>query len=143
MLPELASIRLAAYEEGGKLIGHRVLPVVGLCPGYRHVNLRNELSQPLLMTSLFLLVVVKVCLDPFHNLDGFMDFILNLFVHFFTFQDYVPDGLSDLAEALANPIKYQSEQEKRDKQLSVLTDDMEAEVPEDQLGNILSTLVCV
>lgn len=61
-MPELASIRLAAYEEGGKLIGHRVLPVVGLCPGYRHVTLRNELSQPLLMTSLFLLVVVKVIL---------------------------------------------------------------------------------
>lgn len=63
VLPELASIRLAAYEEGGKLIGHRVLPVVGLCPGYRHVNLRNELSQPLLMASLFLLVVVKVYIN--------------------------------------------------------------------------------
>lgn len=60
MLPELASIRLAAYEEGGKLIGHRVLPVVGLCPGYRHINLKNELGQPILMGSLFVLVVVKV-----------------------------------------------------------------------------------
>ncbi|XP_077286123.1 phospholipase C at 21C isoform X2 [Arctopsyche grandis] len=109
VLPELASIRLAAYEESGKLIGHRVLPVVGLCPGYRHVTLRNELSQPLLMTSLFLLVVVK---------------------------DYVPDGLSDLAEALANPIKYQSEREKREQQLSVLTDDMETEGSEDQLGSV-------
>lgn len=37
-------------------------------------------------------------------------------------KDYVPDGLSELAEALANPIKYQSETEKREKQLSVLTD---------------------
>jgi hypothetical protein len=43
--------------------------------------------------------------------------------------------LSDLAEALANPIKYQSEREKREKQLSVLTDDTEVEVPEDQLGS--------
>lgn len=33
VLPELASIRIAAYEEGGKFIGHRVLPVIGLCPG--------------------------------------------------------------------------------------------------------------
>jgi hypothetical protein len=40
-------------------------------------------------------------------------------------KDYVPDGLSDFAEALANPIKYQSEIEKRDQQLSVLTDDMD------------------
>lgn len=99
VLPELASIRLAAYEESGKLIGHRVLPVVGLCPGYRHVNLRNELGQPLPLATLFLLVVVK---------------------------DYVPDGLSDFAEALANPIKYQSDLEKRSRQLAVLTDDMEA-----------------
>ena len=32
-LPDLASIRLAAYEENGKLIGHRILPIVGLRPG--------------------------------------------------------------------------------------------------------------
>lgn len=94
----MASIRIAAYEESGKLIGHRVLPVVGLCPGYRHVNLRTELGQPLPLATLFLLVVVK---------------------------DYVPDGLSDFAEALANPIKYQSDLEKRAEQLAVLTDDME------------------
>lgn len=96
MLPDLASIRIAAYEESGKIIGHRVLPVVGLCPGYRHVGLRNESGQTLPLASLFLFVVVK---------------------------DYVPDGFADFAEALANPIKYQSENEKRAKQLEVLMDD--------------------
>ena len=40
-------------------------------------------------------------------------------------KDYVPDGLSDFAEALANPIKYQSELEKRAQQLAVLTDDLD------------------
>ncbi|XP_018054110.1 PREDICTED: 1-phosphatidylinositol 4,5-bisphosphate phosphodiesterase classes I and II isoform X2 [Atta colombica] len=98
VLPELASIRIAAYEESGRLIGHRVLPVVGLCPGYRHVALRTECGQPLPLASLFLHVIVK---------------------------DYVPDGLSELAEALANPIKYQSEVEKRENQLLVLTDYLE------------------
>ncbi|XP_017877981.1 1-phosphatidylinositol 4,5-bisphosphate phosphodiesterase classes I and II isoform X2 [Ceratina calcarata] len=98
VLPELAAIRIAAYEESGRLIGHRVLPVVGLCPGYRHVALRTECGQPLPLASLFLHVIVK---------------------------DYVPDGLSELAEALANPIKYQSEAEKREQQLSVLTDPLE------------------
>ena len=98
VLPELASIRLTAYEESGRFIGHRVLPVVGLCPGYRHVSLRTESGQPLPLATLFLLVVVK---------------------------DYVPDGLSDFAEALANPIKYQSELEKRSQQLAVLTEDMD------------------
>lgn len=100
VLPELAVIRIAAYEESGKFIGHRVLPVIGLCPGYRHVTLRTEAGQPLPLATLFLLVVVK---------------------------DYVPHDLSDFAEALANPIKYQSEQEKRAQQLAVLTDDMDVE----------------
>ncbi|XP_046663735.1 1-phosphatidylinositol 4,5-bisphosphate phosphodiesterase classes I and II isoform X2 [Homalodisca vitripennis] len=100
VLPELAVLRIAAYEDSGRPLGHRVLPVVGLCPGYRHVSLRTEAGQPLPLATLFLLIVVK---------------------------DYVPDGLSDFAEALANPIKYQSEQEKRAQQLSVFTDDTEVD----------------
>lgn len=60
VLPELASLRIAAYEEGGKFIGHRVLPVIGLCPGYRHLMLRNEIGQPLGTAALFLHIVVKV-----------------------------------------------------------------------------------
>lgn len=98
MLPDLASIRIAAYEDSGRLIGHRVLPVIGLCPGYRHVALRNECGKPLPLASIFVHVIVK---------------------------DYVPDDLSDFAEALANPIKFQSEQEKRAQQLAVLTDDLD------------------
>ncbi|XP_045768316.1 1-phosphatidylinositol 4,5-bisphosphate phosphodiesterase classes I and II [Maniola jurtina] len=95
VLPELAMLRIAAHEESGRLLGHRVLPVLGLCPGYRHVGLRTELGLPL-SASLLLHVQVK---------------------------DYVPDRLSELAEALANPIKYQSEMDKRTQQLAVLTDD--------------------
>lgn len=60
VLPELASIRIAAYEEGGKFIGHRVLPVIGLCPGYKHVTLRTDLGLPIATASLFLCIVVKV-----------------------------------------------------------------------------------
>lgn len=104
MLPELASIRIAVYEESGRFIGHRVLPVIGLCPGYRHVALRTEGGQPLPMASLFLHVIVK---------------------------DYVPHGMSDFADALANPIKYQSEKEKRGKQLAVYGD--ETDGPEGDL----------
>lgn len=98
VLPQLASIRIAAYEENGKFLGHRILPVIGLCPGYRHVTLRNEIGQALPLTTLFLCIIVK---------------------------DYVPDGLSDFAEALANPIKYQSDLEKRSAQLAVLEEGME------------------
>ncbi|KAI5745124.1 hypothetical protein M8J76_008422 [Diaphorina citri] len=98
VLPDLASLRIAAFEDSGRLIGHRILPVVGLCPGYRHVGLRNEAGQPLPLATLFMQIVVK---------------------------DYVPDGFSDIAEALANPIKYQTENEKRAKQLAVLTDELD------------------
>jgi phosphatidylinositol phospholipase C beta len=98
VLPALASLRIAAYEDNGKCIGHRILPVIGLCPGYRHLTLRNEIGQPIPLATLFLCIVVK---------------------------DYVPDGLSDFAEALANPIKYQSDLEKRSEQLAVLQEGME------------------
>ena len=39
----------------------------------------------------------------------------------------MPNSLTDLAEALANPIKYQSELERRAKQLAILYDEQEAE----------------
>ncbi|XP_045495173.1 1-phosphatidylinositol 4,5-bisphosphate phosphodiesterase classes I and II isoform X2 [Colias croceus] len=102
VLPELAMLRISAHEEGGRLLGHRVLPVPGLRPGHRHVQLRSELGQPL---AAALLLHVQV-------------------------QDYVPDRLSELAEALANPIKYQSDMEKRAHQLAVLTDDTEEPAPD-------------
>lgn len=100
VLPELACLRITAYEDSGKMIGHRVVPVSGLRPGYRHLVLRNESGQPLNLPTLFLNITVK---------------------------DYVPDGLSELAEALANPIKYQNELDKRAKQLSVFQDDTVAD----------------
>lgn len=33
MMPELASLKIAAWEEGGKFIGHRVIPVIALHSG--------------------------------------------------------------------------------------------------------------
>merc|ERR1719400_2018781 len=94
VMPDLAVFRIAAFEESGnKLIGHRVLPIVGLCPGYRHIPLFNEACQPLALPSLFVLITVG---------------------------DYVPNAWTDLAEALTNPIKHQSELERRNKQLAIL-----------------------
>ena len=96
VLPDLAVLRVAAYEDSGKFIGHHVLPVKGIRPGFRHIGLRNEISQRLLLPMVFVHITV---------------------------QDYVPDRFTDLAEALADPIRYQSEQEKRAVQLRVLTDE--------------------
>ncbi|XP_014674758.1 PREDICTED: 1-phosphatidylinositol 4,5-bisphosphate phosphodiesterase classes I and II-like isoform X2 [Priapulus caudatus] len=97
VLPDLACVRIAAYEDTGKLIGHRVIPIMGLRPGYRHMGLRNESDQPLsLPSALFLYIKVR---------------------------DYVPDAFADFADALANPIAYQSLQEKHAAQLKSLMDD--------------------
>lgn len=96
VLPDLACLRIAVFEENGKFLGTRILPVVGLRPGYRHISLRNESLQPLTLATLFVHITVK---------------------------DYVPDGLSELADALANPIAYQSMVEKHAKQLLALTDE--------------------
>ncbi|GAB6020072.1 phospholipase c beta [Chamberlinius hualienensis] len=98
VLPELCVLRIVACEEGGRIIGRHVIPMVGLRPGYRYINLRNDSGQPLTLPMLFVHITVK---------------------------DYVPEKLSDIADALVNPIKYQSELEKRSQQLNVYTDEYE------------------
>ncbi|UYV82929.1 PLCB2 [Cordylochernes scorpioides] len=131
VLPDLAVLRIAVYEENGRFIGHRILPVVGLrpvhvvqamifmmgivsntftccvCSGYRHISLRNESGQALCLPTLFVHITVK---------------------------DYIPDGFSELANALANPIAYQSMVEKHAQQLMALTDDID--ISEDAGGEV-------
>ncbi|KAL7875886.1 hypothetical protein AOLI_G00108490 [Acnodon oligacanthus] len=94
VLPTLASLRVAVFEENGKFIGHRILPVVALRPGYHYINLKNELNQPLLLASL--LVYTEV-------------------------QDYIPNEHQSYADALTNPIKHVLDQ--RERQLAVFMED--------------------
>ncbi|XP_062849353.1 1-phosphatidylinositol 4,5-bisphosphate phosphodiesterase beta-3 [Trichomycterus rosablanca] len=96
VLPTLASLRVAVSEDNGKFIGHRILPVSALRPGYHYINLKNELNQPLLLASL--LVYTEV-------------------------QDYVPNEHQEYAEALTNPIKHVLDQ--REAQLAALIEDNE------------------
>nr|XP_009669134.1 PREDICTED: 1-phosphatidylinositol 4,5-bisphosphate phosphodiesterase beta-2 [Struthio camelus australis] len=86
MMPELASLKIVAWEEGGKFIGHRIIPVTAVHSGYHHVCLRSESNMPLTMPSLFVYLEIK---------------------------DYVPDAWADLTIALSNPIKFFSLQDKR------------------------------
>ncbi|XP_071971395.1 1-phosphatidylinositol 4,5-bisphosphate phosphodiesterase beta-2 isoform X2 [Engystomops pustulosus] len=85
LMPAMASLRVAAFEEGGKFIGHRIIPVDVIRSGYHHMCLRSESNMPLTMPSLFVYVEVK---------------------------DYVPDTWADLTHALSNPIKAFKAQEK-------------------------------
>ncbi|KAG7253081.1 hypothetical protein CRUP_021192 [Coryphaenoides rupestris] len=94
VLPTLASLRIAVFEEGGKVIGHRIIPVSAIRPGYRYIGLRNEKNQSLNMPALFVYVEVK---------------------------DYVPDTFADVIDALSNPIRYINLMEQRANQLAALT----------------------
>ncbi|NXL49260.1 PLCB2 phosphodiesterase, partial [Podilymbus podiceps] len=85
MMPELASLKIVAWEEGGKFIGQRVIPVIAVQSGYHHVCLRSESNMPLTMPSLFVYLEIK---------------------------DYVPDAWADLTIALSNPIKFFSRQDR-------------------------------
>ncbi|KAJ8338049.1 hypothetical protein SKAU_G00370150 [Synaphobranchus kaupii] len=97
VLPTLASLRVAVFEENGKFIGHRVLPASAIRPGYHYISLKNELNQPLILSSL--LVHTEV-------------------------QDYIPNEHQECVEALINPIKH-LDRSQRESALAVLMEDNE------------------
>nr|QNT60760.1 phospholipase C beta [Dugesia japonica] len=91
VLPDLAVLRIGVYEDTGKLIGQRVLPLEGLQSGYRHISLRTEGNFPLSLPTIFCKI---------------------------TQTTYIPEGLVDLVDALSDPRAYLSKEEKRMKQLA-------------------------
>nr|CAA54275.1 Phosphatidylinositol-specific Phospholipase C [Loligo forbesii]prf//2121280A phosphatidylinositol specific phospholipase C [Loligo forbesii] len=99
VLPDLAVVRVIVNEDNGKFIGHRLMPLDGIKPGYRHIPLRNESNRPLGLASVFAHIVAK---------------------------DYVSDAFADFADALLNPIAYQSAQEARSAALCAFEDDPDA-----------------
>ncbi|XP_061407592.1 1-phosphatidylinositol 4,5-bisphosphate phosphodiesterase beta-1-like isoform X2 [Lethenteron reissneri] len=96
VLPSLASLRIGVFEEGGKFVGHRILPVSAIRPGFHHICLRNESNQPLSLPAIFVFIQVK---------------------------DYVPVAFENIISGLSNPIMYQGLMEQRAKQLESLTMD--------------------
>ncbi|XP_067274524.1 1-phosphatidylinositol 4,5-bisphosphate phosphodiesterase beta-1 isoform X2 [Pseudorasbora parva] len=103
VLPTLASLRIAVYEDNGRCIGHRIIPVCAIRPGYHYISLRNEKNNALMLSSVFVYTEVK---------------------------DYVPDTFADVIEALSNPILYVSLMEQRANQLAALTQEEEEEEEE-------------
>uniref|UniRef100_A0A8C6WXH2 Phosphoinositide phospholipase C n=1 Tax=Neogobius melanostomus TaxID=47308 RepID=A0A8C6WXH2_9GOBI len=106
--------RVAAFEEGGKFIGHRIIPVSAIRPGYRYIGLRNEKNHPLILPAVFVYIEVK---------------------------DYVPDTFADVIEALSNPIRYVNLLEQRSKQLAALTlEEPEEDTPTEVCINSSTTV---
>ncbi|XP_061609921.1 1-phosphatidylinositol 4,5-bisphosphate phosphodiesterase beta-4-like isoform X1 [Phyllopteryx taeniolatus] len=104
ILPDLAVLRLAVYDDNNKLIGQRILPLDGLQAGYRHISLRNEGNKPLSLPTIFCQIILKT---------------------------YVPDGFGAIVDALSDPKKFLTIAEKRADQMKALgidTNDI-ADVP--------------
>ncbi|XP_025026394.1 1-phosphatidylinositol 4,5-bisphosphate phosphodiesterase beta-3-like [Python bivittatus] len=101
VLPTLASLRIAVFEEGGKFVGHRILPVSAIRAGYHYISLRSESNQPLCLPALLV------------NTEAY---------------DYIPDDHQNYAEALINPIKHVSLMDQRAKQLAALMVESEENV---------------
>ncbi|CAH2255382.1 1-phosphatidylinositol 4,5-bisphosphate phosphodiesterase beta-4 isoform X1, partial [Pelobates cultripes] len=110
ILPDLAVLRIAVYDDNNKLIGQRILPLDGLQAGYRHISLRNEGNKPVSLPTVFCNIVLKT---------------------------YVPDGFGDIVDALSDPKKFLSITEKRADQMRAMgieTSDI-ADVPNDNSKN--------
>ncbi|XP_078261751.1 1-phosphatidylinositol 4,5-bisphosphate phosphodiesterase beta-4 isoform X2 [Rhinoraja longicauda] len=110
ILPDLAVLRIAVYDDNNKLIGQRILPLDGLQAGCRHISLRNEGNKPLSLPTVFCNIVLKT---------------------------YVPDGFGDIVDALSDPKKFLSVMEKRADQMRAMgieTSDI-ADVPSDNSKN--------
>ncbi|XP_067310997.1 1-phosphatidylinositol 4,5-bisphosphate phosphodiesterase beta-2 [Pseudorasbora parva] len=78
LLPEMAYLRLVVQEEGGKFLGHRIIPLDALQTGFQHICLRTESNMPLTLPSVFVHIEVK---------------------------DYIPAAFADFSDALFNPVK--------------------------------------
>ncbi|XP_026741936.1 1-phosphatidylinositol 4,5-bisphosphate phosphodiesterase isoform X4 [Trichoplusia ni] len=89
VLPDLAVLRFGVYDENGKLLGQRILPLDGLQAGYRHISLRTEANFPMSLPMLFCNIELKI---------------------------YVPDGFEDFMAALSDPRAFMgAAQERTDK----------------------------
>ncbi|XP_062379544.1 1-phosphatidylinositol 4,5-bisphosphate phosphodiesterase beta-4 [Sardina pilchardus] len=93
ILPDLAVLRIAVYDDSNKLIGQRILPLDGLQAGYRHISLRNEGNKPLSLPTVFCHIVLKT---------------------------YVPDGFGAIVDALSDPKRFLSITEKRVDQMKAM-----------------------
>ncbi|XP_052009464.1 1-phosphatidylinositol 4,5-bisphosphate phosphodiesterase beta-2-like [Xyrauchen texanus] len=78
LLPEMAYLRLVVHEDGGKFLGHRIIPLDALKTGFQHICLRSESNMQLMLPSVFVHIEVK---------------------------DYIPAAFSDFTDALFNPVK--------------------------------------
>ncbi|XP_066141022.1 1-phosphatidylinositol 4,5-bisphosphate phosphodiesterase isoform X1 [Euwallacea fornicatus] len=91
VLPDLAVLRFGVYDENGRLLGQRILPLDGLQAGYRHISLRTDANFPMSLPMLFCNIELKI---------------------------YVPDGFEDFMAALSDPRAFRDARDKQNEQMS-------------------------
>ncbi|KAL4237357.1 1-phosphatidylinositol 4 [Mactra antiquata] len=74
VLPDLAVLRFAVFEETGRMIGQRILPLDGLQAGYRHIPLRTEGNFPLSLRTVFCCISLKTYVP-----EEFQEIVSSLF----------------------------------------------------------------
>lgn len=97
------------YDENGKLLGQRILPLDGLQAGYRHISLRTEANFPMSLPMLFCNIELKI---------------------------YVPDGFEDFMDALSDPRGFMGAAKERQDNMKALgieeTDGADAKAKKDE-----------
>ena len=59
LLPDMALLRIAVYDEDKEMIGMRVMPLNAIRPGFRHINLRDKHNGPLPLELLLVQILVE------------------------------------------------------------------------------------
>lgn len=77
ILPDLAVLRFAVYDENSKLLGQRILPLDGLQAGYRHISLRTDANFPLSLAMLFCNIELQIYVPL--GLESALKFLLIFF----------------------------------------------------------------
>lgn len=83
----MAVLRFGVYDENGKLLGQRILPLDGLQAGYRHISLRTEANFPMSLPMLFCNIELKIYVpDGFEGKERYKLFsilmLANVIVYF-------------------------------------------------------------
>lgn len=113
-MPDLAVLRIGVYEENGKLLGQRILPLDGLQAGYRHISLRSEANFPMALPMLFCNIELKIYVP-----DGFEGRLNSGFAH--SLQSLIFNStFLDFMAALSDPRAFLSAQEKRAQQMKAM-----------------------
>lgn len=55
----MAFVRFGVFEENGRLLGQRILPISYIQPGFKHILLYNNFNKPLGPITLFVHIDVQ------------------------------------------------------------------------------------